>query len=137
MTRISWPHSIVIVRFGSTRPAFTSWASVRAISVSVPTPEASSFAPGSWTCALYTKRSSGRALPRASATTASSVAGWKNRDRVSTCRRTGPAAAAARSCRRASNDSAMPQAFFVESYAIDWNWIEWTFFSGCVYAGIA
>ena len=49
-------------------PVLTASASARARPYNVAHPLASSFAPGSWTCATITMRSAGRDVPRISAT---------------------------------------------------------------------
>ena len=65
---ISSPHKKVKLLFGLILPSFTSLAVKDAISKATPTPEALSFAPGSWICELKTKRFLGCSLPLTSAT---------------------------------------------------------------------
>ena len=62
-----------MVRAGTNLFCLINAAVTRAISASVPTPVALSLAPGSCTCALNTNRSSVFTVPRALATTVSSV----------------------------------------------------------------
>jgi hypothetical protein len=131
---ISSPHRKVTERLGDARPARTSAASARAISACAPTPDALSLAPGSCTCALNTNRSSGLASPRTSATSVSSSA-RQARALACTRTRTGPAASASRSARRAAWLSSSPQARRALSCGTLPNWMEVTCTSGFRYAG--
>ena len=97
-----------MVRAGFTRPLLNSTAVVRATSARSPTPVALSLAPGSCTCAEYTKRSSGRTAPRISATTVRSGR-VSNRVVMSARACTAPSARAAFRESRAAEETKMSQ----------------------------